>query len=362
VIRRLAAAVTAGLVVALAGALPAAADEVRDAQWHLEFLNVEEAHTISQGENVVVAVVDTGVDADHPDLARSTLSGADLTPSGAGGNGLTDLDGHGTAMAGLIAAHGRALGIAPSSKILPIRTTVGGPGLDDPIHEGIDRAIAEGVDIICVAAASEHFDDLQDAVQRALDANIVVVAGVGNTPESTAVEYPAAYPGVVAVAGVDRQGNHADVSVKGPEVVLAAPAVEIVTTDRWEPQLTGYQRGTGTSDATAIIAGAAALVRSKFPDLSAAEVVHRLTATADDKGAPGRDPEYGYGIVNLVRALTEDVPPLTPSAGPTTTQAAPRTPEGAITPSTRAVLIGLGVVALIGLGIAGFALRRRSAS
>jgi len=98
--------------------------------------------------------------------------------------------------------------------------------------------------------------------------------------------------------------------VAGQEVAISAPAVDIVSTGLGH----GYRVGTGTSDATAIVAGVAALVRSKFPDLSAPEVIHRLTATAIDKGKPGRDDEYGYGIVDPVGALTKDVPPL--SAAP----------------------------------------------
>ncbi len=123
--------------------------------------------------------------------------------------------------------------------------------------------------------------------------------------------------------GVDRNGNHASVSVTGPQAVLAAPAVEITSTDIRTGGHNGYRVATGTSDATAIIAGAAALVRSRFPTMSAADVVHRLTATADDKGPPGRDDEYGYGVVNLVKALTADVAPLTPSATPTAVAAQP---------------------------------------
>ncbi|GAB3945999.1 hypothetical protein GCM10027614_38690 [Micromonospora vulcania] len=93
-------------------------------------------------------------------------------------------------------------------------------------------------------------------------------------------------------------------SVTGPEIDVVAPAVDIYSTS-----IDGkYRRGTGTSDATAIVAGAAALIRSKYPHLPASEVAHRLTATAVDKGPPGRDDEYGYGVIDLVAALTADVP------------------------------------------------------
>src|SRR5690242_12069125 len=97
-----------------------ARDEIRDLQWHLDALHIDQAHGISTGAGVIVGVVDTGVDATHPDLAGSLLSGADFTRT-AGGDGQEDIDGHGTAMAGLISAHGRATGIAPEAKVLPVR-------------------------------------------------------------------------------------------------------------------------------------------------------------------------------------------------------------------------------------------------
>jgi subtilisin family serine protease len=175
-------------------------------------------------------------------------------------------------------------------------------------------AAEHGAKVICFAAAGPLDEDqLRQAIRAAFARDVVVVAGVGNRPESYEVAFPARYEGVVAAAGVDRNGVHADVSVTGPAVVLSAPAVDIVSTDKGG----GYSVGVGTSDATAIIAGAAALVRARYPNLSAPEVVHRLTATATDKGLPGRDDQYGYGIVNLVGALTADVPPL-PSGAPST--------------------------------------------
>ena len=162
---------------------------------------------------------------------------------------------------------------------------------------------------------------MKRAIERAVARNIVVVAGVGNMPQLPGWIYPAAYPGVVGAAGVDKDGNHAAISVVSPSAMLAAPAVGIVSTGIRTGGRNGYRTGTGTSAATAIIAGAAALIRAKYPAMSATEVIHRLTATADDKGKPGRDNEYGYGVVNLVKALTADVPPLQPTTTPTTTPA-----------------------------------------
>ena len=345
----LAAVVLAGVV---SPTEPAWADGVRAEQWQLGFLHVDEAHQYSQGTGVIVAVLDSGVDSSHPDLLGNVLPGADVQ---AGGNalGTTDTNGHGTAMAGLIAAHGHgpgnslgALGIAPRAMILPVKD---GDGHGTALPSAIDWAVANGAKVISISQGNDA-DDFLDrrAIEDALSRDVVVVAAAGNIP-GTAVNYPAAYPGVIAVAGVDQQGNHAEVSLTGPQVALAAPAVNVM-----RPSLGhGYGLGTGTSDATAIVAGAAALVRAKYPNLSATEVVHRLTATAIDKGAPGRDDVYGYGIVNLVGALTADVPPLqsptpTAQAQPVPRKAAPWLPIG----------IGVALLVVAVLGILALARRR----
>ena len=187
----------------------------------------------------------------------------------------------------------------------------------------------------------------------------MVVASAGNTPGPNYVDYPAAYPGVVAVSGVDRKGRHAKISVSGKEVTISAPSDDIWSTSK-EAMTTGS--ATGTSSSAAIVSGAAALIRSRYPDLTAEEVIHRLTATATDKGPPGHDPEYGHGIVNLVAALTADVPPLpqpTPTINPTkitstpTAQAIDR--DGAGLPWGT---IGCGILTAIAAGILGTAWHR----
>lgn len=312
--RWLAALLAIAILSALAPPSAASADIIRDNQWHLNYLNIADVHSITHGERVTVAVVDTGVDADHPDLSGAVVPGSDIVEPG--GDGRKDLNGHGTAMAGIIAGRGRTdgagiLGIAPRAIILPVRddriATLGSPR---DAAAAIDWATMNRTAVICVAAGGSRDAALEAAVRKAIDADIVVVAGAGNTPDAKQVAYPAAIPGVIAAAAVDQNGNHASVSVTGPEVILAAPGVDIPSTYSFNQ----YTKGTGTSSATAIIAGAAALVRSKYPNLSAPEVIHRLTATATDKGTPGRDPEYGYGVLDLVKALTADVPPPTPTA------------------------------------------------
>jgi subtilisin family serine protease len=251
-------------------------------------------------------------------------------------------------MAALIAAHGHGpgnadgvLGIAPDAKILPVRTRAGRTAANTVLVAGIEWAALHGARVICVATGGPN--DLSAAptgISRAIAADTVIVAAAGNRPDSISVAYPAAYPGVLAVAGVDRDGRHASISATGPQVGIAAPAVDIVS----EGPGNVYAAATGTSDATAIVAGAAALVRSRFPTLSAREVIHRLEATAIDKGPPGRDEEYGYGVLNLVGALTAVVPPLEPSVSPGT-----RAPPAEAAPQDHGSATGWAAVAILAL-------------
>ncbi len=325
---------------------PAYADATRDKQWQLDFLDVTQAHKYSQGQGVTVAVIDSGVDAGHPDLSGNVLQGVDITAGRIGsGNGQRDSEGHGTGMAGLIAAHGHgtnvgALGIAPQAKILPIQAVTdlsGGVGkaTPDDIAQAINFAVDRHAAVINLSVGVLRSSSLRDALERAHTAGIVVVASAGNTDSDVLVPYPGGAEGVLTVGATDRNGNHASISVSGRAVVIAAPGVDITSTNKGG----GYRTGTGTSDATAIVSGAVALVRAKYPDLSADEVIHRLTATATDKGPPGRDEQYGYGVLDLVAALTADVPasPGNAQAGGSPTGdpgSAPPSAEAAPTPGS----------------------------
>jgi type VII secretion-associated serine protease mycosin len=343
------AALTSVVAVLISTGDPAFADSVRDAQWHLNYLDVPAAQKISNGGGIVVAVIDTGVDP-HRDLRNNLLKGTDVIGAGHG-NGQVDTDGHGTEMAGLIAAHGRhagtgVLGIAPAAEILPVKdadaTDNGGT---TTVAAGIKWAAQRKAEVINVSAATGPSTQLSEAVKAALAADSIIVAGSGNRPRMLTFGYPAAMPGVLAVGAIDRSGEHADVSMTGSPMQLCAPGVDITST---EPK-GKYAKFDGTSPATAIVSGAAALLRAKYPDMSAPEVIHRLTATADDIGKPGRDDECGYGILNIVKALTADVPPLSgstsasPSAPPTPTTGDER--GRAAEPAGRKMSLVLGGVA-----------------
>jgi subtilisin family serine protease len=224
------------------------------------------------------------------------------------------------------------------------------------------------------AAASAHAG--LTGISKAMDAataqvgaekqGTVLVTGTGDIPRERSIGYPSLYPGVIVAAGTNRAGSHSGVSVAGPQTVLSAPADDVITTYK----AGGYASITGTSSSAAIIAGAAALVRSRFPSLSADEVIHRLTTTAIDKGATGRDDVYGYGLVNIVGALTAHVPPLnaaaatptatlTTSAGQHETTRSPTTAAPAHKTANSAAIAALvGTVAVV-IASATWVIRRR---
>jgi type VII secretion-associated serine protease mycosin len=365
---RLAAAALGICLALLTPATPARADNVRDAEWHLGFLDTVKAWQISQGDRVTVAVIDTGINGNHPDLSGNVLPGDSLVP-GHPGDGWDDVDEHGTAMAALIAAHGHGeagiLGIAPKSKILPLQERRGAQGAHpDTVAAAISEAVQRGARVISMSIGNAAGSvALQLAIDQAEKADVVVVAAMGNTDLGTRVACPACYEGVVAVGGVDRNGNHAAVSITGPQMVVSAPAVDIASTARNN----GYGVGTGTSPATAITAGVVALIRAKYPKMTAVDVIHRLTATATDKGPPGRDDQYGYGIVNPYAALTADIPSIDPTVTPSATAAPSPTQSTTSGKSGRnstgigiiVLFVALAVLATIGIRRAAARYRRR---
>ncbi|SHE60326.1 S8 family serine peptidase [Streptoalloteichus hindustanus] len=319
------------LVVALVSLLagPAAAGEtIRERQWHLDTLDVPAAQTRARGEGVVVAVVDSGVDAGHPALADRVLPGTGFGDS-EGDDGRHDrgAEGHGTAMAGLIVGRGGRpdllLGVAPAAKVLPValgsERKYGVHRLSDAIRWAADHRAS--VINLSVGGEGEPSPEVVAAVRYALDKDVVVVAAAGNAERTgQRVTQPGNIPGVLTVAGLDRSGQPWSGSARGPEVVLAAPAAEVISTAPTSVFASGYALTSGTSSAAAIVSGVAALVRSAHPGLSAANVVNRLVRTARDVGSPGRDEQTGFGVVNPVAAVTADVPavaenPLLPADG-----------------------------------------------
>ncbi len=285
-------------------------DHVRDDQWQLNLLQADKVWRQSRGAGVTVAVIDSGVAGDHPDLAGQVLPGLDLVAPG--GDGTADEVGHGTTVAALIAGrssdgHGAA-GLAPDSKILPIRVLDAKNEYDDAsvVADAIIWAVDHGAKVINLSLGGGAVNSvLADAIDYAFAHDVVVVACVGNVladgPGTT--WYPAREPGVVAVTALNPRGDLWKGSLSGPSTVLAAPGSDLVGA---KPG--GYQRVQGTSFAAPLVAATAALIRSKWPEMSAANVVQRLIMTARDEGVPGRDDQYGFGAVDPRAALTADVP------------------------------------------------------
>ncbi|WCN81266.1 type VII secretion-associated serine protease mycosin [Micromonospora sp. LH3U1] len=290
-------------------------DQVRDEQWQLDELQAETAWRTSTGRGVTVAVIDSGVDGTHPDLVGQVLRGVDLV--GPGGGAGPDPVGHGTTVAGLIAGRNDdkrgAVGLAPDARILPVRVLDDQNRYDDAliVAQGVRWAVDHGARVINLSlGGSGDSPALAAALDYAFVRDVVVIACTGNlaTSSDTKVWYPAREPGVIAVAGLERSSDNLwSGSITGRATVLTAPASGLVGP---KPP-SGYWRVQGTSFAAPLVTATAALVRSRYPQMPAGEVVNRLLATARDLGPTGRDDRFGYGVVDPVAALTAQVPPVT---------------------------------------------------
>lgn len=275
-------------------------DYIRGLEWQIGALALTDVHKKSTGTDVVVAVVDSGVDGQHPDLVGQVTQGP------AGSN--VDIDGRGTGMAGLIAGKGHGidagiLGIAPGAKILPIAFAPGPGEVGDPerLASGIELAISRGARIICIGRSSVPNERLEFAIEVAADRGVLVVA-VDNSA------WPATYPGVFSAIPADRNGAVPTPPASGRTTGIAVPGIDLMTTDR----AAGY-RISDQSGAAAVLAGAAALVWSEYPHAKATDVADLLRQTAVDKG--------GYKSLNLLGALNKGIP--VPAASPSTSAGAP---------------------------------------
>ncbi|MBE8475355.1 type VII secretion-associated serine protease mycosin [Streptomyces justiciae] len=306
--------------LALVPSTAAHADGIRAKQWALEAMHTQEAWQTTKGKGVTVAVLDTGVEEDHPDLVGNVLDGKDMVGFGAG-RGDRAWARHGTAMAGIIAGHGHGyangdgvMGIAPEAKILPVRVILEDGDSSrgkarntrgNALAEGIRWAADHGADVINLSlgddSKSAHPEPAEDeAVQYALKKGVTVVASAGNGGEKgDHISYPAAYPGVIAATAVDRYGTRASFSTRRWYATVAAPGDDVVIADPDHK----YYEGWGTSAAAAFVSGAVALVKAAHPDLTPAQIKKLLEDTARDAPVGGRDDSRGYGFVDPAAAL-----------------------------------------------------------
>ncbi|MFD9793296.1 type VII secretion-associated serine protease mycosin [Streptomyces sp. NPDC059070] len=342
-----------GVLLAGVAATPAHAETVRQRQWHLDAMQAEEMWETSTGEGVTVAVVDTGVDDSLADLRGQVLPGLDLSKQQRGDEH-TDYEGHGTAMASLIAGTGKksaaegAFGLAPGVKILPIRVPKSNEGAklrDVPmfvqkLSEGIRYAADHGAKVINVSmGVEEGSKDLDDSVKYALAKGSLVFAAAGNSGDKgNRVEYPAATPGVVGVAAVDKKIEATKESEHGPQVDLAAPGDEMTEACGGGTQICLSH---GTSDATALASASAALLWSKHPQWTNNQILRVLLNTAGGPRNGDRRSDYiGYGVVRPRVALKTPGDPGPPNEYPLpdlagATGSPPPSAPGTPAPSTR---------------------------
>jgi subtilisin family serine protease len=256
------------------------------------------------GAGVTIAVIDTGIDSNHPDLADNILGGMNYIRKGRkyDPNKWEDDNGHGTHVAGTIAGIDNTIGVigvAPEAGLYAVKVLDrNGNGNLDNVVSGIRWAIAQDVDIITMSLRTlSHYPEFQDACDDANAAGILVVAAAGN--DYNGVAYPAKYPSVIAVSATNSNDNLPAFSNRGPEIDLAAPGVNIYST--WKGD--GYNTISGTSMACPHVTGTAALVLEANPGYSNAQVRAQLTGTAEDLGTTGFDNLYGYGLVDAQAAI-----------------------------------------------------------
>ncbi len=331
------ASLAAGLTLAPA----ARADAVRDKQHWLAESGITKAWEVSKGAGVKVAVIDSGVDAQHPDLKGAVTGGYDASGAGSanGQKGLGVKPEHGTLVATMLAGRGHQpasptpspspaptgppapgagpdgiIGVAPEAEILSVSTWLGtanpaGKSDQDQIPEAVRWAVDNGAKVINISlgSATPQWPQSWDAAfLYAEQKDVVIVAAAGNrVGGNLQVGAPATIPGVLTVAGLDRKGAASiDSSSQGISIGVAAPAENLLG----GLPSGGYAEWAGTSGATPIVAGVAALIRSKWPEMSAKQVINRIVSTAKDSGAAGKDPLYGFGVLNAEAALKDSVP------------------------------------------------------
>ncbi|MCX4670408.1 type VII secretion-associated serine protease mycosin [Streptomyces sp. NBC_01381] len=314
--------------------------------WALQRVLLDELWRQSTGKGVRVAVIDTGVDVKNPQLksAVDVSKGRNLLPKNikddngnklkrGNENGTTDSVGHGTRVAGIIAAHPAKgtgfVGLAPDATLIPIQQNdAEGHGTAETLAAAINHAVAAGADVINIsqdtANAVKPTPVLKQAVDRALADEKVIVASAGNDGLGGNVKptYPASYEGVLAVAASDRNNERAPFSQSGEFVGVAAPGVDMISTVPGG----GHCSDNGTSFAAPYVAGVAALIKSKHSDWTSRQITAQIKQTAE-RSVAGHDIRVGWGVVDPVRALTEDDHPIeSPTAEEGITRAKAPTP------------------------------------
>jgi subtilisin family serine protease len=271
--------------------------------WGVASYGIPPLWLTSKGEGVTVAVIDTGV-APHAALKDVVVDYRNFSSD----SDIYDSVGHGTHVAGIIGAKaGLAKGIAPEVKILSLKVLGhSGMGGNEAVATAVVHATEAKADIVCMSLGSSKPDSrVHEAVKGAKAAGLVVVCAAGN--DGGAVNYPAAFQETLAVGAVDRNGNACEFSSRGKEIAVAAPGQDITST--WLAD--GYATVSGTSMAAPFVAGVLALYvsaqKANGLKVDHSSVMKALAATCRDSGEPGRDPVYGWGLVDPHKLLNYEV-------------------------------------------------------
>lgn len=283
-------------------AAAAAKPEGDPVQYALAKMRLPEAHALSVGADVTIAVIDSGIDVTHPELAGVITGTFDALNNGEGPHP------HGTSIAGVIAAHARLMGTAPSSHLLAIRAfgsqKSGAESTSFLILKSLDYALAKNAQIINMSFAGPHDPAMERGLAAAAAKGIVLIAAAGNAGAKSPPLYPAADRNVIAVTAIDQSDNLFAPSNRGSYVAISAPGVDILS-----PAPDGkYQMSSGTSLSAAYVSGVAALMIARNPEISSADVRATLMSTARDLGPKGRDDQFGAGQADAFSAVSAVTP------------------------------------------------------
>lgn len=278
--------------------------------WNIQRIKADQVWEISTADPIKVGIIDTGIQLNHPDLAANIKGGYNAINPIKSPN---DDNGHGTHVAGIVAAVDNeigVIGVGPNIDLYAYKVlNRNGSGFLSDVIEGIDKAVTDGMQVINMSlGTNSNIESFHDAIRRANQAGIVIVAAAGNS-FGGAVSYPAAYPEVIAVSATDSDDKIASFSSVGPEVDLTSPGVNIYSTYKGST----YRSLSGTSMASPHVAGVAALLLTQTTKCdtdsdgacSPDEVQTRLEATAKDLGDLGKDYQYGSGLVDAYTAITQ---------------------------------------------------------
>ena len=308
----------------------AALTEGDPAQYALQKLRLPQAHALAHGANVTVAVIDSGIDVRHPELANAVVDSFDALGSREGPHV------HGTGIAGAIVSHGRLMGSAPAARILAIRAfgvaASGAASTSFVILKGLDYAAAHGAQIVNMSFAGPKDGLIERGIAAVAAKGILMVAAAGNGGPKSPPLYPAANPNVIAVSATDAQDRLFAASNRGSHIAIAAPGVDIFLPAPNEK----YQMTSGTSFSAAFVSGLAALMLERNPVLKPDQVRAILVKTARDLGSPGRDDLFGAGEADAFAAVSAVVTaPAVPVAAVPDSHPVEKVPDHQQVPMTR---------------------------